>query len=158
MDKCLNCSGVYDIEYSRKVQLTPFRLLSEMKIAIDWKILSDASDYESFCNRFCEKKWRDINEPVQIEGGKVYIEKTEPFFNRGLGCVTNGTRHAEKIAKSRGFTAIGNDTLSADKITAQRSRSEEKRITALMTEGIKAMRAGKTLEGKPLKLAMRERK
>ena len=39
-----------------------------------------------------------------------YIPNTEPFFNHGLGCVTHGTRHAEKIAKSRGLEPIG-DTL-----------------------------------------------
>ena len=40
------------------------------------------------------------------------MENMEPFFNIGLGCVTYGTRHAEKIAKERGLTPIGDAPLS----------------------------------------------
>lgn len=42
------------------------------------------------------------------QGDKAfYTPNTTPFYNHGLGCVTHGTRHAEKIAKTRGLTPIG---------------------------------------------------
>lgn len=36
-----------------------------------------------------------------------YVPDMTPFFNRGLGCVTNGTRDAEKKAKRKGLVPIG---------------------------------------------------
>lgn len=35
------------------------------------------------------------------------VENMTPFENRGLGCITYGTRDAERIAKKRGLTPIG---------------------------------------------------
>ena len=40
-----------------------------------------------------------------------FVYDTKPKFNVGLGCVTEGTRHAEKIAKKRGLEPIGDAPL-----------------------------------------------
>jgi len=64
--------------------------------------------------KVCEK----CNPPVK---GKAFnIENMEPFFNIGLGCVTHGTRHAEKIAKERGLTPIGDAPISMPNHTTGR--------------------------------------
>lgn len=35
------------------------------------------------------------------------------YFNHGLGCVVDNSRHAQQIAKSRGLVEIGNDSLES---------------------------------------------
>lgn len=40
------------------------------------------------------------------------VPNMTPFFNRGLGMVTNGTRDAEKKAKARGLTPLGDAKMS----------------------------------------------
>lgn len=47
----------------------------------------------------------DVNEKKSNKWG-CNFGNMEPFFNHGLGCVTYGTRDAEKKAKQRGLTPI----------------------------------------------------
>ena len=54
----------------------------------------------------CEKK------RPRLYGKAPYAVKNDPFFNFGLGCVTENTRHAEKIAKQRGLQPMGDQDLS----------------------------------------------
>lgn len=62
-----------------------------------------------------------------------FVPNTKPFFNHGLGMVTNGTRDAEKKAKSMGLIPIGNERLKPNK---------EKRdtITPIIREGLKKIK------------------
>jgi hypothetical protein len=39
------------------------------------------------------------------------LENTQEFFNHGLGCVTYGTRDAEKKAKKMGLIPIGDSSI-----------------------------------------------
>ncbi|MHA2068858.1 MAG: FmdB family zinc ribbon protein [Candidatus Thorarchaeota archaeon] len=34
-------------------------------------------------------------------------------YNHGLGCWTKGTKHAEKIAKTKGFEPVGNESIES---------------------------------------------
>ena len=36
-----------------------------------------------------------------------FVPNMTPFFNHGLGCVTHGTRDAERIAKKKGLVPVG---------------------------------------------------
>ena len=40
-----------------------------------------------------------------------FVPNTSEFFNVGLGCMTKGTRHAERIAKKKGLVPIGDARL-----------------------------------------------
>lgn len=64
----------------------------------------------------------------------AYVEKTEPFFNRGLGCITNGTRHAEKIAKQKGLIPVG-DAKASDLIPKQKDT-----LTPILNDGLRELK------------------
>lgn len=55
-----------------------------------------------------EGKISDFDKP---KNKTFFVYDTKPRFNQGLGCVTEGTRHAEQIAKSRGLEPIGDAPL-----------------------------------------------
>lgn len=95
-----------------------------------------AKDFE-----FAEKQGNIICDSPNVIG-------SQPFFNRGLGCYTDNTRHAEKIARQRGLTPIGDTPISV--IEKERKRKTD--YKSLLKEGIQSARAGKDLDGKPLKL------
>lgn len=71
-------------------------------------------------HRFCAHgKWilkdyketGDCSECTQTSVEAFSIPNTNPFFNAGLGQVTNGTRDAERIAKKRGLMPIGREPI-----------------------------------------------
>ena len=50
-------------------------------------------------------------------------------YNHGLGCWTKGTKHAEKIAKSRGLEPVGNESIeSIDKRNEADKARKRKRM------------------------------
>ena len=72
------------------------------------------------------KSYKDIENVEHCpECGKVAERKIAPSalygidewdyntFNHGLGCWTKGTKHAEKIAKSRGLEPVGNESIES---------------------------------------------
>ena len=69
------------------------------------------------CGGICERRIAPSN--LYAVGEWDYTD-----FNHGLGCWTKGTKHAEKIAKSRGLEPVGNESVeSLDKRnTADRAR------------------------------------
>ena len=80
-----------------------------------------------------------------------YIPNTDPKFNMGLGCITHGTRHAEKLAKTRGLVPIG-DAPAPD----GRPKQSSKELDGILREGLKAVKQGRTIEGRPLQQAIKE--
>lgn len=80
----------------------------------------------------------------------AYVENTTPSFNLGLGCITHGTRHAEKIARSKGLQPIGDAPLKME------HNKKPMNIDSILREGVKAARVGRTLEGVPLHIAMKK--
>lgn len=85
-----------------------------------------------------------------------FVRNEEAFFNHGLGCVTKGTKEAERIAKVKGLVPLGNSILKPEQIIKQRKKEETEKVTAILREGMKAARVGRTLEGKPLKIKRKE--
>lgn len=61
-----------------------------------------------------------------------FVPNTEPFFNAGLGCITYGTRDAEKKGKKLGLICTGGEKL--------KKIPEKDHITPILEEGIKIMR------------------
>ena len=45
-----------------------------------------------------------------VERKSPFVPNMTPFFNHGLGCVTHGTRDAERQAKKRGLQPVGDAT------------------------------------------------
>lgn len=74
-----------------------FKMCSHGVIKID--------DYE-----FTGDRCKECGDCVEVEKTFATQDLT-PRFNQGLGCVTNGTRHAEKIAKEKGLIPIGDATM-----------------------------------------------
>lgn len=147
---CKHCNKTYDLEYSQKIGAMDVSQLQGIKI--DWAQYSDSSRKEEFCGKLCEKKWTDKNEPVERSSGvNFYIENTNPKFNLGLGQITNGTRHAEKVAKQKGLEPIGDAPVPMP----DRNR-DSKHIDGILREGVRAAKVGRTLEGKPLHIAIKE--
>lgn len=63
--------------------------------------------YSFFC-LMPEKKPRG-RKPINRVNEAPYVENTESFFNVGLGCVTHGTRDAEKKGKRLGLVCTGGE-------------------------------------------------
>lgn len=64
-------------------------------------------DYKPTGNR-CEECERRA--PLIFDRAPAAI-KNDPFFNFGLGCVTENTRQAEKIARQRGLEPMGDEVI-----------------------------------------------
>lgn len=115
----------------------------------------------NFCNKWCEKKWHDDKYSVEVSDRipvpTIMIPSSEPFFNIGLGCVTKGTRDAERIAKSRGLTPMGNETVNPEKFERQQKHRDSQELQGILREGAKAASCDKTLDGKPLSRMMTAR-
>lgn len=61
-----------------------------------------------------------------------FVPNMTPFFNHGLGCVTNGTRDAEQKAKRMGLVPIG------DAKPEQVFRKEKKdTLTPILKDGLR---------------------
>ena len=58
----------------------------------------------------------------QQKNRTFFIPNMEPSFNYGLGCVTHGTRDAERIAKSRGLEALGDADMPMPSHTEDNSK------------------------------------
>lgn len=74
--------------------------------------------YTSICehNKIVISQGKETNECTICSKHKEkvqapFVPNMTPFFNHGLGCVTNGTRHAEHIAKKRGLIPLGKERL-----------------------------------------------
>lgn len=59
-----------------------------------------------------------------------FVPDLKPFFNRGLGCVTHGTRDAEKKAKRMGLTPVGDA-----KVSEWHRKDTRDTITPILEEG-----------------------
>lgn len=77
-----------------------------------------------------------------------FIPNTTPFFNRGLGCVTNGTRGAEKaakeISKRTGQNLIPLGGQPIEKVFKKEKKDE---ITPILQDGMKKLRAQQIKNG-----------
>lgn len=63
-----------------------------------------------------------------------FVPDTNGFFNRGLGCVTYGTRDAEKKAKRMGLTPVG------DAAVKDWHRPDDRdTVTPILNEGFKKL-------------------
>lgn len=68
-------------------------------------------------------------------GSSPYVEKIDGFFNVGLGCVTYGTRDAEKKAKSMGLIPMGNERIEKFKRSAPKDT-----VTPILESGLKQIK------------------
>jgi hypothetical protein len=88
---------------------------------------------------FFDKRGKIIN-----DGEPVYlgVPNNQPFFNRGLGMVTYGTKDAERKARALGLRPIG-DAKPQD-LYKQEKKDD---ITPILVEGMKKVRANKIKNG-----------
>jgi len=64
-----------------------------------------------------------------------FVPDTREFFNQGLGCMTAGTRDAEKKAKRMGLQPVGDAKPSDFK------RRDNFNIDSIISEGVQKVRA-----------------
>lgn len=67
------------------------------------------------------------------------IPNTEERFNAGLGMVTRGIRHEERIAREKGLVCVGGENLEkyARKIKLESNERKEKEIKEVLDSGMK---------------------
>lgn len=79
------------------------------------------------------------------DGEKPYfgVPNQTPFFNRGLGMITYGTKDAERKAKALGLTPVGDARPQDFKKPPQKDE-----ITPILMEGLKKVNASTNEKGK----------
>lgn len=56
-----------------------------------------------------------------FHGGK----RVDPYYDQGLGCVVKDTKHRDQIAKSKGVTEVGNESM--DKFSKKLKTEKDKK-------------------------------
>ena len=107
--------------------------------SVDRKVFSQRMD-EIFGRRDTPKQFKRFikvyGKQEEKSNDAFYVPNINPSFNHGLGCVTYGTRDAEKKEKRMGKVPIGDA-----RIEQVFSRNDDRQIDNILKDGLVKARA-----------------